>query len=213
MNFSIRLATKLLQINAIKLNPQNPFTWASGLRSPIYCDNRLSLSYPEVRSEICAGLVELSKEYPDVDVIAGVATAGIPHGMLLAHALNKPFAYVRSKAKAHGRQNQIEGLLESGQKVLLVEDLISTGGSALKAVEAVRDVGCEVLGVLAIFTYGFPKAVTAFEENNCSFSTITNYPELLNCAVEKNYISAAEHAILSEWSRDPEHWFSNLNKS
>jgi len=210
MSLSIRIAQKLLQINAIKLNPQNPFTWASGLRSPIYCDNRLSLSYPEVRNDICAGLAELSNDYKDIDVIAGVATAGIPHGLLLAEKLNKPFAYVRSKAKGHGRQNRIEGKLEAGQRVLLVEDLISTGGSALQAVRAVREVGCEVLGVLAIFTYGFQKSVDAFEENNCPFSTITNYPELLSCAVEKNYISAADHEILSDWSRDPEHWFSNL---
>jgi len=143
----------------------------------------------------------------------GLWNAGIPHGLLLAQKLNKPFAYVRSKAKGHGRQNQIEGILESGQRVLLVEDLISTGGSALKAVQSVRDVGCEVLGVLAIFTYGFEKAVSAFEENNCVFKTITNYENLLNCAVEKNYISAVEHETLSEWSRSPEHWFSNQNKS
>ncbi len=213
MSFSIRIAQKLLQINAIKLNPQTPFTWASGLRSPIYCDNRLSLSYPELRNEICAGLEELSKSYENIDIIAGVATAGIPHGLLLAEKLNKPFAYVRSKAKGHGRQNKIEGKLESGQRVLLVEDLISTGGSALQAVQAVREVGCEVLGVVAIFTYGFEKSVHAFKENKCAFSTITNYTELLNCAVEKNYISAAEHSILSDWSRNPEHWFSNLNKS
>jgi len=210
MSFSLNIAQKLLQINAIKLNPQNPFTWASGLRSPIYCDNRLSLSYPEIRNEICEGLAELSNAYENIDVIAGVATAGIAHGMLLAERLNKPFAYVRSKAKSHGRQNQIEGKLEAGQRVLMVEDLISTGGSALQAVQAVRDAGCDVLGVLAIFTYGFPKSVEAFAEHNCRFSTITNYSELLNCAVEKNYISAAEHEILSDWSRDPEHWFSNL---
>lgn len=213
MSFSIRIAQKLLQINAIKLNPQTPFTWASGLRSPIYCDNRLSLSYPEVRNEICAGLEDLSKGYENIDVIAGVATAGIAHGMLLAEKLNKPFAYVRSKPKGHGRQNQIEGKLEAGQRVLMVEDLISTGGSSLQAVHAVREAGCEVLGVLAIFTYGFDKSVKAFEENNCAFSTITNYPDLLSCAVEKNYISAAEHTILSDWSRNPEHWFANLNKS
>ncbi len=213
MSFSIRIAEKLLQINAIKLNPQNPFTWASGIRSPIYCDNRLSLSYPDIRSEVCAGLVELSLSFPECDVIAGVATAGIPHGMLLAHKLNKPFAYVRSKAKGHGRQNQIEGILESGQKVLLVEDLISTGGSALQAVNAVREIGCEVLGVLAIFTYSFPKAKKAFDDNACAFATITNYPDLLKCAVEKNYISVADHSTLENWSRNPEHWFSNLNKS
>ena len=212
MSSAVQIIEKLLQINAIKLKPQNPFTWASGMRSPIYCDNRLSLSEPELRKMICESFVRLSKPYLPCDAIVGVATAGIPHGMLLAEALNLPFAYVRSKAKKHGRQNQIEGKLEAGQTVLMVEDLISTGGSALQAVQAVREVGCDVHAVLAIFTYGFQKAVDAFAEAECQFKTITNYPELLIHAKEKNYISSHELEILQEWNNDPEHWYSNTNE-
>jgi len=202
---AIQVAQWLLQINAIKLSPQNPFTWASGILSPIYCDNRITLSYPNIRKGIIEQFVELSKQY-EFDVIAGVATAGIPHGALLADALEKPFAYVRSKPKGHGRQNQIEGKLEAGQKVLMIEDLISTGGSSIKAVEAVRAAGGEVVGVLAIFTYGFEKAVETFKAANCPFATLSNYDTLLEIAVEQKYVQETEVATLKNWRKAPADW-------
>ncbi len=199
------LAKKLLQIKAIRLNPQTPFQWASGILSPIYCDNRIVLSYPEARNHVKTGLVELSKKY-DFDVIAGVATAGIPHGALLADALGKPFIYVRDKKKGHGRQNLIEGYLEPHAKVLMVEDLISTGGSSLKAVEGVRSSGGDVVGVLALFSYGFQLADDAFKKADCPFETLSNYHALLEVAYENGYLKKEEKELLIEWRKDPQAW-------
>jgi orotate phosphoribosyltransferase len=207
---SYQIADNLLKINAIKLSPQNPFTWASGMRSPIYCDNRLSLSYPKVRNLICDAFALKALSFGSYDIIAGVATAGIPHGMLIANRLDKPFIYVRDKAKGHGRQNQIEGELPEGKKVLLVEDLISTGGSSLKAVEAVRQAGGDVVGVMAIFSYGFEKAKKAFEENNCTFKVLLEYETLINQASKSEYINEAEKSLLAAWNKDPEGWFNKL---
>lgn len=207
MPVSTDLIEKLLQIKAIKLSPQSPFTWASGMRSPIYCDNRISLSYPEVRNLVKTGLVDLSKEYGDFDMIAGVATAGIAHGALLADAIDLPFCYVRSSAKGHGRQNKIEGEVTTGQKVLVVEDLISTGGSSIEAVKALEEVGVEVVGVIAIFTYQFDLAKKNFENANCRFSTVTNYSELIAEAKKNKYISESEADTLGKWSSDPQNWF------
>ncbi|MEM1322135.1 MAG: orotate phosphoribosyltransferase [Bacteroidota bacterium] len=205
-NTAEEIAKKLLQIKAIKLSPQNPFTWASGMKSPIYCDNRILLSYPEIRSFVIQAMVKKVAEFDAFDVIAGVATAGIAHGALLAAALDKPFVYVRSKAKGHGRQNLIEGELRSGQRVLVVEDLISTGGSCIKAVEAIRERDCTVVGVLAIFTYGFDKSVAAFETINCNFKTLTDYNTLIREAEESAYIEADDVATLSKWNKAPEKW-------
>lgn len=206
MSIAEAVSDKLLQINAIKLSPQKPFTWASGLKSPIYCDNRIVLSHPDIRSFVIDQFVELSKTMPAFDVVAGVATAGIPHGALLADRLNLPFVYVRSKAKAHGRQNQIEGRLEKGQRVLVIEDLISTGGSCLQAVECLREVGAEVVGVLAIFTYSFDKARQAFDSANCRMATLSNYEALIQQATARSYISSDQQATLEAWRMDPKAW-------
>jgi len=206
MSIASDIASKLLQINAIKLSPQNPFTWASGIKSPIYCDNRMILSYPEIRSRVIEAFVEKAREFGEADVVVGVATAGIPHGALVADKMGKPFIYVRSKAKAHGRQNQIEGKVNPGDKAIVIEDLISTGGSVLKAVEALRQQNIEVIGVLAIFTYGFEKAVSAFEAANCPFTTLSNYETMLEEAAKLNYIQPEEIAILQGWRQAPELW-------
>ncbi|MEL6923543.1 MAG: orotate phosphoribosyltransferase [Bacteroidota bacterium] len=205
-DIATKIAQHLLQIKAIKLSPQNPFTWASGLQSPIYCDNRIILSYPAVRRELKACLAETSKAFAPFDTIAGVATAGIPHGTLLADALDLPFCYVRSKAKAHGRQNLIEGELKPGQRVLVTEDLISTGGSSLKAVEALREAGAEVVGVIAIFNYGFEKASSAFAKASCPFKTLSDYNHLLEEAVKANYVQANDLQSLQEWRKNPQAW-------
>jgi len=207
-NSAERIARNLLQINAIKLNPQKPFTWASGIKSPIYCDNRLTLSYPKVRTEIVEAFAEVIKGM-EFDIIGGIATAGIPHGALLADRLEKPYLYVRSKAKAHGRQNKIEGNLPAGAKVLLVEDLISTGMSSLSAVEAVRDAGGQVDTVLSIFNYGFQRAVDAFEAKNCTFVSLSNYDILLKQAVENGFLESDQLELLSRWKVDPENWMNN----
>ena len=197
--FQKKIAKHLLQIKAIKLNPQNPFTWASGIESPIYCDNRLVLSYPAVRKLVKKELAVLAKEFGEFDAVSGVATAGIAHGMLLADEMSKPFSYVRSKAKGHGRQNLIEGHVEAGQKVLVVEDLISTGGSSVKAVEALRERGIDVVGVLAIFTYGFARAEETFKQADCSFKTLSNYEDLLDTAVDLDYVSSEDLSTLKSW--------------
>ncbi len=196
------IAGKLLQIKAIKLSPQNPFTWASGIQSPIYCDNRKTLSYPLVRNAVKAGLVEKSALFGKLTMVVGVATAGIAHGALLADALGLPFAYVRSKAKGHGLQNLVEGEVRGNERVLVVEDLISTGGSSLKAVEVLESLGCNVAGVLAIFTYGFQRSVDAFEEVDCKLETLSNYDALLKEALEIGYISKEEAADLTEWRKN-----------
>lgn len=202
------VAQKLLQINAIKLSPQNPFTWASGIKSPIYCDNRITLSYPEIRQEIKEGFAELSKTFENFDHISGVATAGIAHGALLADHLNLPFSYVRSSAKQHGRQNKIEGHIAEGSKILVIEDLISTGGSSILAVEDLRENGFDVVGVMAIFTYEFEKALVNFENANCKFATISNYSTLLSEASKAEYITEKEASVLSDWSKEPKTWYS-----
>jgi len=206
MSKAAEVAKRLMEINAIKLSPQNPFTWASGLKSPIYCDNRLSLSYPAIRDFLINGFVEKAADFGSIDGVAGVATAGIPHGALLADRLNLPFIYVRSKAKAHGRQNMIEGEIRSGDRLLVVEDLISTGGSCLAAVEALQAVDYQIAGVLAIFSYGFPKAKAAFEKADCSFDTLSSYPVLLEEAKRQDYIDAEQLSILQKWQNDPKGW-------
>jgi orotate phosphoribosyltransferase len=189
----------LLQIGAVKLSPNEPFTWASGKKSPIYCDNRLTLSYPEVRRLICQSFVDKIKEnFKDVEVIAGVATGGIAHGALVAEALGLPMIYVRDKPKGHGRMNLIEGHIEAGKRVVVIEDLISTGGSSLKAVEGIRESGGNVLGLLAIFTYGFEAANKAFEAANCPFDTLTNFQSLLQELKSQNALEA-EISFMENW--------------
>jgi orotate phosphoribosyltransferase len=206
-NFEKKTAEYLLQIKAIKLQPSNPFTWASGWKSPIYCDNRKTLSFPEVRSFICESFALMVKTlYPDAGLIAGVATGAIAHGALAADRLGLPFIYVRSGAKEHGLGNQIEGYFEPGQKVVVIEDLISTGGSSLNAVTALRESGCEVLGMVAIFTYEFKKATDAFAAGNCKLNTLSNYSVLVDTAVKTGYIGQAEVDTLRNWRMDPANW-------
>ncbi|MEH7177239.1 orotate phosphoribosyltransferase [Neobacillus vireti] len=201
------IAEKLLSIHAVALKPNEPFTWTSGLRSPIYCDNRLTLSYPEVRREAAIGLQALIKEnYPEAEIIAGTATAGIPHAAWVSELLNLPMCYVRSKAKGHGKGNQIEGKVEKGQKVVVVEDLISTGGSVITAVQALREAGCEVLGVVSIFTYGLEKGKEAFIQEEIISESLTDFPTLVEVAIEKGYISQDNQESLLSWSKAPAEW-------
>ncbi len=201
------IAKQLLQIKAIKLQPANPFTWASGWKSPIYCDNRKTLSFPEVRDYIKLRFVSLVKElYPQAEVIAGVATGAIAQGALVADELAKPFVYVRSAPKGHGMENLIEGEITPGKKVVVIEDLISTGGSSLKAVEALRAAGCEVLGMLAIFTYGFQVAVDNFASKEVKLNTLGDYQKLIEVAVESGYVSLDEVNTLGDWRKDPGNW-------
>ena len=201
------VAQHLLEIKAVVLNVQQPFTWASGIKSPIYCDNRKTLSFPKVRNFIKQSFAEIiAGEFKNVEVIAGVATAGIPHGALVADALNLPFVYVRDKAKGHGLENQIEGKLEKGQRVVVIEDLISTGGSSLKAVESLRSAGAEVVGLGAIFTFDFAKAEQAFKEKNCPYFTLSDYNYLSEKALENDYIKKEELSALKEWRESPETW-------
>ena len=203
----------LLQINAIKLNPSNPFTWASGLKSPIYCDNRKSLSYPEVRDFIRDEFVKIVKnQFGNPDVIAGVATGAIAQGVLVAQALNKPFIYIRSEAKKHGMTNMIEGDIKEGQSVVVIEDLISTGGSSLKAVTALREANCNVLGMAAIFTYELPKALDAFALENVELHTITDYSHLLETALETNYIQNEDFETLKVWKNSPADWSAKFEE-
>lgn len=205
--FSKEIAQHLLQIKAIKLQPSNPFTWASGWKSPIYCDNRKTLSYPKTRTFIQEAFVKTVKEkYPDAEVIAGVATGAIAQGVLVAEALGLPFVYVRSSEKKHGLGNLIEGHLESGKKSVVIEDLISTGGSSLKAVNALREAGSNVLGMVAIFTYGFQKAEDNFAENKCELHTLSNYNAMIELALESNYIKASQLNSLKEWRINPADW-------
>jgi orotate phosphoribosyltransferase len=197
----------LLQINAIKLNPANPFTWASGWKSPIYCDNRKTLSYPAVRNLICEGFRQrIIEKYPDVEIIAGVATGAIAHGMLVADRLNLPFIYVRSAPKKHGLENLVEGDVKAGKKVVVIEDLISTGQSSLNAVEALRNAGCDVLGMLAIFTYGFNHAADNFKKSDVKIDTLANYSQLIDIAVEQGLVSKNHLELLKSWRSDPENW-------
>jgi orotate phosphoribosyltransferase len=203
------IAKKLLQINAIKLSPQNPFTWASGIKSPIYCDNRVTLSYPTIRKEIKEGFANIAENFGEFDHVSGVATAGIAHGALLADYLELPFSYVRSSAKKHGRQNKIEGHIPEGSKILVIEDLISTGGSSIDAVNDLRDAGFEVVGVLAIFTYEFQVAKDNFENAKCKFATLSNYTSLLVEAQNEEYITKSDAKVLSDWSSNPKEWYDS----
>lgn len=206
MSTAANIARRLLEAGAVKLQPHKPFTWASGLRSPIYCDNRLLLSFPAIRTEVIDGLVELAAGFDKIDGIAGVATAGIPHGALLADRLSLPFIYIRSKAKEHGRQNQIEGRIEPGSRYLVVEDLISTGGSSLKAIDALRSAGGNIAGAVAIFSYEFPAAVRAFSQADVPLKTISGYTTLLKQAVDTDTISGADAKALRTWREDPRAW-------
>lgn len=202
-----KIAEQLLEIKAVALNPSQPFTWASGLKSPIYCDNRLTMSYPKVRKEIANGLAQIIKEnYPDVEVIAGTATAGIPHAAWVAEVLDLPMVYIRGKAKDHGKKNQIEGCISPNQKMVVIEDLISTGGSVLEACVAAEQEGADVLGVAAIFTYGLPKGIENFEKAQVPFTTLTNYNELIEVAVSKDYINDSEVILLNKWKENPKDW-------
>ena len=200
-------AEKLLKVKAIKLQPANPFTWASGWKSPIYCDNRKTLSYPSLRNFVKIEISRLILEkFGQVEAIAGVATGAIPQGALVADELNLPFVYVRSKPKDHGLENLIEGELRPGMKVVVIEDLVSTGGSSLKAVEALRKNGCEVIGMVASFTYGFDVAVKAFKEANVQLLTLTNYEAVLKTALETSYIAEEDVEVLQAWRKDPANW-------
>lgn len=208
-----KVAEFLLQIKAVKLQPDNPFTWASGWKSPIYCDNRKTLSYPQIRTYIRQQFVEtINKHFAKPDVIAGVATGGIAQGALIAQDLGLPFVYVRSEAKKHGLTNMIEGDIESGQSVVVIEDLISTGGSSLKAVEALREKGCNVKGMAAIFTYGFDEAEQNFKKAKCVVKTLTNYEILINKALQKEYISEKDVESLKKWRSKPAEWAGTLVK-
>lgn len=206
-NFEIEVAKRLLQINTIKVQPSNPFTWASGWQSPIYCDNRKILSYPETRKFICEQFTRVVKErYPDAEVIAGVATGAIAHGALVAEALGLPFVYVRSSPKGHGLENLIEGDLKPGQKVVVIEDLVSTGGSSLKAAEALSNFGGDVMGMVAIFTYNFPVATQNFEKAGLELTTLSNYQTLIEIAHEIGEIEEEQIEDLQSWRENPSEW-------
>ena len=207
MKRELAVAEKLLQINAVKLSIQNPFTWASGWKSPIYCDNRKILSYPHIRDFIKSEMTNTAfTEFPDAEVIAGVATAGIPHGALIADLLSLPFIYVRSKPKEHGMGNQIEGVLQAGQKVVVIEDLISTGKSSMEAVQAIQEAGAEVIGLCSVFTYGFDIAKDLFEKAGIKTCSLSNYNALIELALEKKTITAEEAASLQQWRENPSSW-------
>ena len=206
-NMKKSFAAKLLDVKAIKLQPNAPFTWASGWKSPFYCDNRKVLSFPELRTYVKLELTHAVLEYfSNAEVVAGVATGAIAQGALVADALGLPFVYVRSKAKDHGMGNLIEGELSKGAKVVVVEDLISTGGSSLKAVEAIRQAGAEVIGMVASYTYGFPVAEKAFADAGVKLVTLTDYDHVVEEALETNYISEADIELLHEWRKDPANW-------
>ncbi|WP_283581696.1 orotate phosphoribosyltransferase [Ligilactobacillus hohenheimensis] len=202
-----QIAKDLLSIKAVELSPAKPFTWASGLKSPIYCDNRLTISYPEIRTRIAQGIAaQIKDRYPDAEVIAGTATAGIPHAAWVAAELNLPLVYVRSKPKDHGQGRQVEGVLPNGAKTVVVDDLLSTGGSVLKAVTAAQNEGAQVIGVAGIFSYQLPQLDANFQEAGIPYTTITNYTELLDAAVEENYVTAEDRAVLADWRQDPQAW-------
>lgn len=206
-----KVAEFLLQIKAIKLQPNNPFTWASGWKSPIYCDNRITLSHPGIRTYIRQKLSALiQEEFGSASVVAGVATAGIPQGVLVAQELGLPFIYVRAKAKEHGRGNLIEGEFSPGQRVVVVEDLISTGKSSLQAVQALREAGCEIAGLVGIFNYGFDAAEENFKNAKCRFLTLSNYNALIEFAAEHHFVSPDDIKILRKWREDPEGWGNTI---
>ena len=203
-NMEKKIASCLLEIKAVFLRPQEPFTWASGIKSPIYCDNRLTLSYPHIRNQVEQGLAEnIRKHYPDCEVVAGTSTAGIAHAALVADILGLPMGYVRSSAKDHGRNNQIEGKVEKGQKVVVVEDLISTGGSVIEVVNVLREVGAEVLGIASIFTYGLQKGIDRMQEAQVKNVSLSNYDALVEVAVEQDYIKAEDVKKLQAFQKNP----------
>lgn len=204
---SAKIVSSLLDIKAIKIQPSSPFTWTSGWKSPIYCDNRVSLSFPDVRKYITQQLVHvIEQHFSDTEAIAGVATAGIPQAALIAQQMNLPMIYVRDKAKSHGMTNQIEGYIEENKKVVVIEDLVSTGGSSLKAVEALREAGIEVLGLCAIFTYGFDLASQSFADHKVPFASLSDYHDLINLLKSEGHISEKEYQRLSEWRKAPQEW-------
>lgn len=199
-----QVAANLLEIGAVALRPHQPFTWTSGIKSPIYCDNRLTMSYPEIRDLIAESFATVIREsYPDTEVIAGTATAGIPHAAFVAQKLGLPMAYIRDKAKGHGKENQIEGLVTAGQKVIVIEDLISTGGSSIKAAQAVREAGADPQAVLAIFSYQLDKAVDGFAEAGIALQTLSNYTALIDVAAERGVIKSEDLELLQSWRQDP----------
>jgi orotate phosphoribosyltransferase len=206
-SFARELAADLLDIDAVILRPNNPFTWSSGWNSPIYCDNRLTLRHPEIRKKIAQNFTAfINEKFPDVDVVTGTATAGIPHAAWVSEALDKPMAYVRAKAKAHGMGNQIEGGVDKGQTTLVIEDLISTGGSAISVLEALQFVGAKVEAVLSIFTYGFAKADERFNKVNVPVYSLTDYKTLINVAIEKGIVTGDDLDLLSSWRDNPDTW-------
>ena len=206
-SIATEFAARLLEVKAVKVQPDEPFTWASGWKSPFYCDNRKTLSYPKLRSFVKDNLAKLVKDnFSEADAVAGVATGAIAQGALVADMLGLPFCYVRSKAKDHGMGNLIEGTLPQGSKVVVVEDLISTGGSSLKAVEALRAAGFEVVGMVAAYTYGFPIAEQAFQNAGVKLLTLTNYEAVVSAAIESGYITASQLPTLNEWRKDPANW-------
>ncbi|RMF06002.1 orotate phosphoribosyltransferase [Candidatus Woesearchaeota archaeon] len=206
-----KVAKLLLSIKAVTLNMEEPYRYASGILSPIYCDNRLIMSYPEIREKVIDSFLSVITEKElEFDVVAGTATAGIPHAAWVADRLKKPMIYVRSSAKDHGKKNLIEGKLENGQKVLLIEDLVSTGGSSISAVKAIKESGGDVVACLAIFTYGMEKAEKAFKEENCPLFTLSNFNTLINTAVEENYLSPEQAEKAVHWNRDPQGWGAKM---
>lgn len=206
-SYSRELAKSLLEINAVVLRPNNPFTWSSGWNSPIYCDNRLTLRYPEIRKSISKSFVDIiENKYPEVEVITGTATAGIPHAAWIAENLDKPLAYVRAKAKSYGMGNQIEGGVDKEQSTIVIEDLVSTGGSAISVIEALQFIGADVWAVLSIFTYGFDKAMHKFEEKEIPFYSLTDYTTLIDVALETGDIKNDDLKLLNAWRKNPETW-------
>lgn len=206
---AFKMAELLLKVKAVKINVKKPFTWASGMKSPIYCDNRITLSYPAIRTFIRQQISTIVKdEFGNVDLIAGVATGGIPHGVLVAQELGLPFAYVRTNKKDHGLANQIEGVIESGQSVVMIEDLISTGGSSMDAVNAVKQTGGLVKGLVSIFSYGFAGAADKFTQADIKMITLTDYDALIKNALENNYIRESEIETLKKWRESPDQWLS-----
>lgn len=204
-----KIANSLLEIGAVSLSPNDPFTWSSGLKSPIYCDNRLTLSFPDIRKSIANGLVSLIKEhFPEVEIIAGTATAGIPHAAWVSDMMNLPMCYVRSKAKGHGKGNQIEGKVTKGQKVVVVEDLISTGGSVITAASALREAGCDVLGVVSIFTYELEAGKEKLDQAKLTAYSLSDYSTLIQAAVQKEIITVADLEKLKNWRKNPTNWLS-----
>jgi len=205
--FAEEIALDLLDINAVILRPNDPFTWSSGWNSPIYCDNRLTLRYPNIRKKIAQKFVQIiSEKYPNVDVITGTATAGIPHAAWVSENMDKPMSYVRAKAKAYGLGNQIEGGIQKGESTVVIEDLISTGGSAMSVVEALRFIGADIKALLSIFTYGFDKSINRFEEVGVPVHTLTDYSTLIDVASQNNYVDNSHLETLNKWRQNPETW-------